>query len=147
MSALDRLKEMVGKPFLYKNEEVVVLNYCEGTGDDGDEVEIYLNNGTTLVFSYINLPSKLEKFKPVSAQVIVLANRRLDSVSTVSPTIIQQLRDTVMQQIEAVKKDPSAVAQAKQVFQGVNTLVNLAKTELEYRKYINGIDKEEGKMH
>lgn len=147
MSALDRLKEMVGKPFLYKNEEVVVLNYCEGTGDDGDEVEIYLNNGTTLVFNYINLPSKLEKFKPVSAQVIVLANKRLDSVSTVNPTIIQQLRDTVMQQIEAVKKDPSAVAQAKQVFQGVNTLVNLAKTELEYRKYINGIDKEEGKMH
>ncbi|WP_346713336.1 hypothetical protein [Mediterranea massiliensis] len=147
MSALDRLKGMVGKPFLYKNEEVVILNYCEGTGDDGDEVEIYLNNGTTLVFSYINLPSKLEKFKPVSTQVIVLANRRLDSVSTVNPTIIQQLRDTVMQQIEAVKKDPSAVAQAKQVFQGVNTLVNLAKTELEYRKYINGIDKEEGKMH
>ncbi len=142
MSALDRLNEMVGKPFLYKNEEVVVLNYYEGTGDDGDEVEIYLNNGTTLVFSYINLPAKLEKFKPVSAQVIVLANKRLDSVSTVNPTIIQQLRDTVMQQIEAVKKDPSAVAQAKQVFQGVNTLVNLAKTELEYRKYINGIDKE-----
>lgn len=147
MSALDRLKEMVGKPFLYKNEEVVILNYCEGTGDDGDEVEIYLNNGTTLVFNYINLPTKLEKFKPVSTQVIVLANKRLDSVSTVNPTIIQQLRDTVMQQIDAVKKDPSAVAQAKQVFQGVNTLVNLAKTELEYRKYINGIDKEEGKMH
>ena len=136
MSALDRLKKMVGKPFLYKNEEVVVLNYCEGTGDDGDEVEIYLNNGTTLVFSYINLPAKLEKFKPVSAQVIVLANKRLDSVSTVNPTIIQQLRDTVMQQIEAVKKDPSAVAQAK------NTLVNLAKTELEYRKYMNEFDKQ-----
>lgn len=147
MTTLERLKDMVGKAFLYKNEEVVVLNYCEGTGDDGDEVEIYLNNGTTLVFNYINLPSKLEKFKPVSTQVIVLANKRLDSVSTVNPTIIQQLRDTVMQQIEAVKKDPSAVAQAKQVFQGVNTLVNLAKTELEYRKYINGIDKEEGKMH
>lgn len=141
MSALDRLKDMVGKPFLYKNEEVVVLNYCEGTGDEGDEVEIYLNNGQTLVFNYINLPAKLEKFKPVSAQVIVLANKRLDSVSTVNPTIIQQLRDTVMQQIEAVKKDPSAVSQAKQVFQGVNTLVNLAKTELEYRKYLNELDK------
>lgn len=142
MNALDRLKDMVNKPFLYKNEEVVILNYCEGTGDDGDEVEIYLNNGQTLVFNYINLPAKLEKFKPVSAQVIVLANKRLDSVSTVNPTIIQQLRDTVMQQIEAVKKDPSAVSQAKQVFQGVNTLVNLAKTELEYRKYINELDKQ-----
>lgn len=143
MKALDRLKDMVNKPFLYKNEEVVILNYCEGTGDDGDEVEIYLNNGQTLVFNYINLPAKLEKFKPVSAHVIVLANKRLDSVSTVNPTIIQQLRDTVMQQIEAVKKDPSAVSQAKQVFQGVNTLVNLAKTELEYRKYMNEFDKQQ----
>lgn len=143
MNALDRLKDMVNKPFLYKNEEVVILNYCDGTGDDGDEVEIYLNNGQTLVFNYINLPAKLEKFKPVSAQVIVLANKRLDSVSTVNPTIIQQLRDTVMQQIEAVKKDPSAVSQAKQVFQGVNTLVNLAKTELEYRKYMNELDKQQ----
>lgn len=142
MNALDRLKDMVNKPFLYKNEEVVILNYCEGTGDDGDEVEIYLNNGQTLVFNYINLPAKLEKFKPVSAQVIVLANKRLDSVSTVNPTIIQQLRDTVMQQIEAVKKDPSAVSQAKQVIQGVNTLVNLAKIELEYRKYMNEFDKQ-----
>ena len=32
--AIDRLKEMVNKPFLYQNEEVVILNYCDGTGDD-----------------------------------------------------------------------------------------------------------------
>ena len=40
--AIDRLKEMVNKPFLYQNEEVVILNYCDGTGDDGTEVEIYM---------------------------------------------------------------------------------------------------------
>ena len=26
---------------------------------------------------------------------------------------------------------------AKQVFQGVNTLINLAKTELDYRRYLD----------
>lgn len=140
MNALERLEAMVNKPFLYKNEEVVVLGYCEGTGDDGDEVEIYLNNGKTLVYNYINLPAKLEQFKPVSSQVIILTNKRLDSVSTVNPTIIQQMRDTVLQQIEAVKSNPEAVSQAKQVFQGVNTLINLAKTELEYRKYLNAME-------
>lgn len=140
MNALERLEAMVNKPFLYKNEEVVVLGYCEGTGDDGDEVEIYLNNGKTLVYNYINLPAKLEQFKPVSSQVIILTNKRLDSVSTVNPTIIQQMRDTVLQQIEAVKSNPEAVSQAKQVFQGVNTLINLAKTELEYRKYLNTME-------
>ena len=38
-NAIDRLKEMVNKPFLYQNEEIVILNYCDGTGDDGTEVE------------------------------------------------------------------------------------------------------------
>lgn len=141
MNALEHLQTMVNNPYLYRNEEIVVLGYCEGTGDDGDEVEIYLNNGKTLVFNYINLPAKLEQFKPITAQVIVLANKRLDSVSTVNPTIIQSLRDTVLQQIEAVKTDPAAVGQAKQVFQGVNTLINLAKTELEYRKFVNEVEK------
>lgn len=140
MNALERLERMVNKPFLYRNEEVVILGICPGTGDDGDEVEIYLNNGKTLVFNYINLPAKIEQFKPISAQVIVLANNKLDSVSTVNPSIIQQLRDTVLQQIEAVKHNPEAVGQAKQVFQGVNTLINLAKTELEYRKFITNTD-------
>ncbi len=140
MNTLERLQGMVNKPYLYRNEEVVVLGYCEGTGDDGDEVEIYLNNGKTLVFNYINLPAKLEQFKPVTTQVIVLANKWLDAVSTVNPGVIQKLRDTVLQQIEAVKSSPEHVSQAKQVFQGVNTLINLAKTELEYRKFVNGME-------
>ena len=110
MNTLERLQGMVNKPYLYRNEEVVVLGYCEGTGDDGDEVEIYLNNGKTLVFNYINLPAKLEQFKPVTTQVIVLANKRLDAVSTVNPGIIQRLRDTVLQQIENVKSSPEHVS-------------------------------------
>lgn len=92
------------------------------------------------MYNYINLPAKLEQFKPVSTQVIVLANKKLDSVSTVNPSIIQQMRDTILRQIQEVKENPAAVGQAKQVFQGVNTLINLAKTELEYRKYLNELD-------
>ena len=50
------------------------------------------------------------------------------------------MRDLVLQQIKDVKEDPNKVNQAKQVFQGVNTLINLAKTELEYRKYMDTTD-------
>ena len=37
---IDRLKEMVKKPFLYQNEEIVILNYCDCllyTSDAADE--------------------------------------------------------------------------------------------------------------
>ena len=124
----------------YQNEEVVILNYCDGTGDDGTEVEIYLNNGKVLVFSMFDLASKLNRFRPITNTVVVLANERLNKVSTVNPTILQDLRNLVLQQIKDVKEDPSKVSQAKQVFQGVNTVINLAKTELEYRKYLDTTD-------
>lgn len=139
-SAINRLKEMVNKAFLYQNEEVVVLGYCDGTGDDGTEVEVYLNNGKTLVFSAFDLLTKLNRFRPITNTVVVLANERLNKVSTVNPTILQDLRNLVLQQIKDVKDDPSKVNQAKRVFQGVNTVINLAKTELEYRKYLDNSD-------
>lgn len=137
MEAIETLKGMVNKAFLYRNEEVVILNYCEGTGDNGDEVEIYLNNGKVLEFTIYDLNLKLARFRPITNTVIVLANERLNQVSTVNPTVIANMRDTILDQIRRVKDDPAAVNQAKQVFQGVNTLVNLAKTELEYRKYLD----------
>ena len=137
MDGIDKLKGMVNKPFLYKNEEVVIIGYCDGTGDDGDEIKIYLNNGKTIVWPVYDLVMKLPRFRPITNTVVVLANERLNKVSTVNPTVLQDLRETVLEQIKAVKEDPGKVSQAKQVFQGVNTLINLAKTELEYRKYID----------
>lgn len=137
MEAIEKLKGMVNKAFLYNNEEVVIIGICDYTGENGDEVEIYLNNGKTVEWSMYDISMKIDRFRPISNTVIILANERLNSVSTVNPTVLQDLRDTVLSEIKRVKEDPGAVGQAKQVFQGVNTLINLAKTELEYRRYID----------
>ncbi|MGR4859574.1 hypothetical protein [Bacteroides pyogenes] len=137
MDSLEKIKSMINKPYLYNREEVVIIGYCDCIGDNGDEIEIYLNNGKTLVFNMCDLLLRLERFRPVTANVIVLANERLNAVSSVNPSILKEIRDTVLDQIRSVKENPQSVAQAKQVFQGVNTLINLAKTELDYRRYID----------
>jgi hypothetical protein len=137
MNGIEKLKEMKGKAFLYNNETVVIENYCDGTGDDGDDVEIYLNNGKTLEWKIYELSIKLIRFQPVTNTVIVLANERLNKVSAVNADVILQVRNIILEQIAQVKTDPGKVAQAKQVFQGVNTLINLSKAEMEYRKYID----------
>jgi hypothetical protein len=142
-TTIERLKKMVNQPFLYNNEQVVVLNFCDGTGEYGDEVEIYLNNGKTLCYKLYDLKMVLSRFKPITSTVIVLANERLNQVATINPEIIQDLRNAVLDQIRAVKESPEAIGQAKQVFQGVNTLINLARTELDYRRYIDRNNKNE----
>src|SRR3712207_7328519 len=79
------------KPYLYNREEVVIIGYCDCTGDNGDEIEIYLNNGKTLVFNMCDLLLRLERFRPVTANVIVLANERLNAVSSVNPSILKEI--------------------------------------------------------
>src|SRR3712207_7908041 len=56
------------KPYLYNREEVVIIGYCDCTGDNGDEIEIYLNNGKTLVFNMCDLLLRLERFRPVRSE-------------------------------------------------------------------------------
>lgn len=139
-NAISRLKGMINKPFLYRNEEVVILGYCDGVGDDGTEMEIYLNNGKTLVFNVFDLTDMLNRFRSITKTVIILANERMNKISSVNPSLLNEMRDLVLKQIKAVKEHPDQVGQAKQVFQGVNTLINLAKTEMEYRKYLDSLE-------
>jgi hypothetical protein len=144
MEQIEKLKSMVNKPFLYNNQEVVIIGFADYVGENGDDCEIYLNIGRTIEWKMSDLITNLSRFRPISNTVIVLAEERMNQVSTVNPTVIGNMRDIILDQINKVKADPSSatINQSKQVFQGVNTLVNLAKTEMEYRKFIRDSDKE-----
>lgn len=134
---IERLKQMKGRPWVYKNKVVEILGYADGVGEEGDEVEIYLNDGTIIEVLMINLARKIKEFGSATGTVVVMANHKLDKVSSMQPNVLQELRDTILSSIREVKADPGKVSQAKQIFQGVNTMINLAKTELEFRKYMD----------
>lgn len=44
------------------------------------------------------------------------------------------VKSTILEMLEKIKKDPSSIEQAKAIFIGVNTLVNVQKTEIELIK-------------
>ena len=134
---LNQLEQMKGGAFIYRGELVELLGYADYVGEDGDDVEIYLNNGKTIECKIANLGGKLKEFKSAEGAVRIMASRKIDSVSSVAPNVMGELRDTILDSIRTLKKDPGTVNQAKQIFQGVNTMINLAKMELEYRKYVD----------
>lgn len=137
---LNQLDHMKGKAFIYREELVEVLTYADHVGEDGDEVEIYLNNGKTIECKLPDLGDKLKQFKSAESKVCNMVSRKIESVSSVSPNVMGELRDTILDSIRTLKTDPNTVNQAKQIFQGVNTMINLGKMELEYRKYIDGFN-------
>ena len=136
----NQLDHMKGKAFIYREELVEVLTYADHVGEDGDEVEIYLNNGKTIECKLPDLVDKLKQFKSAESKVCNMVSRKIESVSSVSPNVMGELRDTILDSIRTLKADPTTVNQAKQIFQGVNTMINLGKMELEYRKYIDGFN-------
>lgn len=135
--AINLLERMKGRPYVYKNKVVEILSYADGVGDEGDEIEIYLNDGTVIECLMIHLSKKLKDFTSASGTIVTMAHHKLDQVSSMKPSVTQELRDTVMESIRNLKSNPESVEQAKQIFQGVNTMINLAKTELEFRKYLD----------
>lgn len=135
--SLDKLKSMNKRPWVYRNKVVEIIGYADHVGDDGDEVEIYLNDGRIIECRLVDLGDKLKEFGCATGTVVTLAHQKLNEVSSVRPDVVNELRETVMSSIRELKSDPGKVSQAKQVFQGVNTMINLAKLELEYRKYMD----------
>ena len=135
--SLEQLKRMNKRPWVYRNKVVEIIGYADYVGEDGDEVEIYLNDGRTIECKINKLGEKLREFGSATGTVVTLAHQKLDEVSSIRPDVVQELRETVLESIRAIKSDASKINQAKQIFQGVNTMLNLAKTELEYRKYMD----------
>ena len=138
---VERMQEMDKHQFVYRGEVVEVLGHVLHTGDDGNEYEILLSNGRTLTGPMERLEDKLTEFVSADNHIAVVVDQRMNQVSSFCGDTMSQLRDAVLETIRVVREDPSKVGQAKQVFQGVNTLINLAKTELEYRRYVDSLNK------
>jgi len=138
---VERMQEMDKRQFVYHGEVVEVLGHVLYTGDDENEYEILLSNGRTLTGLMDNLENKLTEFVSADNHIATVVDHRMSKVSSFNTDTMSQLRDAVLDTIRAVREDPGKVSQAKQVFQGVNTLINLAKTELEFRKYVDSQNK------
>lgn len=73
MEQIEKLKSMVNKPFLYNNQEVVIMGFADCVGENGEDCEIYLNTGRTIEWKMSDLITNLSRFRPISNTVIVLA--------------------------------------------------------------------------
>ena len=116
IEALEQLDKMKGGAFIYRNDVVELIAYADHVGEDGDAVEIYLNNGKTIECKIPELERKLKEFRSAEGAVRVMASRKMDSVSSVAPSVMGELRDTILDSIRTLKADPGTANQAKQVF-------------------------------
>ena len=68
--------------------------------------------------------------------VIRIVDNRLKSVSMMNPDTMSELKSILMEQIRNVRQDPSKRNEAKTVINAVNSMLQLAKVELDYTKFM-----------
>lgn len=135
-SIRERILAMKGRTFIFEDDCLEVINVALDCGEDGDEVEIFTNTGRTLVFKESRMESVLSRFKPMNNAVIRIVDNRLKSVSMMNPDTMSELKSILMEQIRNVRQDPSKRNEAKTVINAVNSMLQLAKVELDYTKFM-----------
>lgn len=127
---LQRLKKMIGKPYMYKGQNIIISNYTV-LSDEGKTL-IDLQGARPLkirdLSQFLNecLPVDSEDETVVSTEVVQQTNNLL--------TTLQQ---TLLDNIEKVKKDPAYIKQANTVNSSVNSLIGLAKIQISVSKIKN----------
>ena len=135
-----QLSEMKGNEFIYRGAVIEILEYMIGTGDEGNDVEIYLNNGQTIYANYLDVKKHIANFTPITEQARALQKKQDMQLSVCAGSVVTELRTTLIEQIRILRENPSkeVLAQSKMINDTINQFTNLARTELEYKRFLNG---------
>lgn len=125
MKKLDKLKSMLGKIYLFNDIAYRFIDYKQ----NAEKIEIETDKGI-LESNIYDLLIFLEGFKEEN---VALIKAQVVHLSSISKNHLEALRDTLLNNIEKVKQDAKYVPQAKEISNSINSIINLAKLEIEMR--------------
>lgn len=135
---LMKLKGMIGHTFLYKGKQITICNY-HVLGEEGKtQIDIEDENGNPA--EPIKTPD-LAKFIEFCLPVDTSDGKDADQSNAVSTEVVQQtnsllgtLQATLLDNIKQVKTNPGYIKQANVINSSVNSLIGLAKIQIQVNK-------------
>lgn len=122
MSLVEKAQEMVGKSYLYHAHEFKILGFAM---EDG-EIHIFTDKRTIIGKANHDF---LNEFLPIEEEADRKALLLLPDKKQMN-----NLKDIILDNIQRVKENKSYIPQANSINQNINTLLNMARLELEYFK-------------
>jgi len=125
MNLKNKLEQMKGKLFLYKTFQHRIIQIK--INGDQETIEI-VTDKDWLIFSIMEIEGKLKDFLPISDEKATSALISLPADTS------QSLAKTIIDNIDKLKDNPGYVQQAAAINKSINTLISLARAEIEARK-------------
>ena len=126
-----QLDSFIGATVHYEKQNIKIEKYKEVAGNI-----CVVTNVRTFQFYPEEIQSKfLDKISDAKEEGSFIPPTEIEKKSFVAlPEENRTVKNTILEMLEKIKKDPSSIDQAKAIFLGVNTLVNVQKTEIEMIK-------------
>jgi len=125
--ATDKLQGLIGKTVMYNTRNYKLL-YFETEGDitrvGTDKKMLKFKNG------------QLEEFLKELSEVEE-TNLQIYKETSKGITLVSQMQDVIMDNIKKVQANPDYVPQAKEINKNVNSMIDLAKTQIEMLKIMH----------
>lgn len=138
---LMKLKGMIGKTFLYKGKQITICDY-HVLGEEG-KTQIDIEDEYGKPAEPIKTPD-LTKFIEFCLPVDI-TDRDQPATNAVSTEVVQEtngllstLQQTLLDNIKQVKTNPGYIKQANVINSSVNSLIGLAKIQIQVNKMSKG---------
>lgn len=131
MTDRTKLNRLINKEFIYKQENILITDHFE---DPDKGVINIVTKSKTIKVKTEELPVFLEALLPVddsNTQAVAV-------VSNETGGLLRTLQETLLDNIERVKKDPGYIKQANTVNSSVNALVGMAKLRVQVERMNGG---------
>lgn len=133
MEKLDlKLREMCGKSFMYMGSTFKI------NGHYISKERVHISTDSKMVTLNVhNAMDSLKEFMPVADNSKAIAVSQPTGTMVTSKVLSSDIISTVMNSIKMVQDNPDYIKQADGINRSVKTLLDIAKTELSYRKYVD----------
>lgn len=136
---IEKLQEMIGKSWKHTNETVFKFLSLH---EDGENITIATDKEWQKVTVY-DIQIFMRQFTEVetttTGEVMIIKKeqpiRRVESM-VIPGNTMEQLRDTLLDSIKKVKEDREYIPQAQNIANSVNSIIGLAKIEIDLRTKI-----------
>lgn len=123
-----KLAQMRGNAYIYRGTYYEINDAMMVDG-----LVLISTNKLMLRFTELEFLQEFNNFLPTakeSAEIVLTAQATQTPLNGMAKTV----KDTIMDSIKKIQNDPKYIAQAEAINRSVNTLVNIAKLELQAKK-------------
>lgn len=134
LKGIDILERMPGKKYIYKQVEHQILKY-----EFDGKLLLITTDKEILQLPSVDFSFHLKEFLPIEEQLLPVNFNAVPVLNVASKEVMIELKDVLLDNIKKVQENKDYIPQAQEINNQVKSMIDLAKTEIEFIKTVRKV--------